>query len=217
MKNFTILGERCSGTNFLQLAIERNFDLEATWKYGWKHFFGFDSYSDSDDCLFISIVRDPLDWINSFFNSPHHVYGAIRGDVYRFLDSQMFSVFDSGSTQGQDMPKSHHIHENRRYRDVFELRNVKANFQMKIMPTLVKNHVFIRYEDLRDNYEHTLTEIADTFHLQKLHNPFQKITQYKMTDKIYPQPSGKTYTLIDIINRVDQNLEKEIGYTFNLE
>ena len=41
IKNFTIFGERCSGTNYVQQLILKNFDTEITWKYGWKHFFGF--------------------------------------------------------------------------------------------------------------------------------------------------------------------------------
>ena len=33
IKYFTIYGERCSGTNFLESAIKENFELEITWKY----------------------------------------------------------------------------------------------------------------------------------------------------------------------------------------
>ena len=41
---FTILGERASGTTFLQHAIRENFNLSVTWEYGFKHFFGFSDY-----------------------------------------------------------------------------------------------------------------------------------------------------------------------------
>lgn len=36
---FSILGERCSGTNFVQQSIIRNFKLKYSWIYGHKHFF----------------------------------------------------------------------------------------------------------------------------------------------------------------------------------
>jgi len=39
IKYFTILGERCSGTKFLEAAIVKNFNLKITWEYNWKHFF----------------------------------------------------------------------------------------------------------------------------------------------------------------------------------
>ena len=41
IKKFTIYGERCSGTNYLQNLVNDNFEIELTWEYGWKHFFGF--------------------------------------------------------------------------------------------------------------------------------------------------------------------------------
>ena len=40
LKYYTIYGERCSGTNYLQNLIDINFsDVKITYKYGWKHFF----------------------------------------------------------------------------------------------------------------------------------------------------------------------------------
>ena len=40
MKKYTIYGERCSGTTYLQTLIETNFQgCAITWEYGWKHFF----------------------------------------------------------------------------------------------------------------------------------------------------------------------------------
>ena len=41
LKKYTIYGERCSGTNYLESIININFDSNITWEYGWKHFFGF--------------------------------------------------------------------------------------------------------------------------------------------------------------------------------
>jgi hypothetical protein len=40
LKKYTIYGERCSGTNYLENIINMNFDVNVTWEYGWKHFFG---------------------------------------------------------------------------------------------------------------------------------------------------------------------------------
>ena len=75
IKKFTIYGERCSGTNYLQNLVNDNFEIELTWEYGWKHFFGFqdDTLKNSDDTLFLCIVRNPVDWMNSFFRNPHHL------------------------------------------------------------------------------------------------------------------------------------------------
>ena len=110
------------------------------------------------------------------------------------------------------MIEDYHIHLKRRYNNVFELRKVKANYQKNIMPTLVKNHVFIKYEDLRDNYGAVLFNIEKSFKLKREHKKFQTITTYMRSTLPYPQDSGKTFLVIDILNKIDQAFEKELGY-----
>ena len=75
LKKCTIYGERCSGTNYLENIIKMNFNVDITWKYGWKHFFGFQdkALKNSDDTLFLCIVRNLPDWINSFYREQHHL------------------------------------------------------------------------------------------------------------------------------------------------
>ena len=60
IKKYTIYGERCSGTNYLENIIDINFDVNLTWEYGHKHFFGHqdNKLKNSDDTLFICIVRN---------------------------------------------------------------------------------------------------------------------------------------------------------------
>ena len=55
LKKYTIYGERCSGTNYLQYIMSINFDVKITWEYGRKHFFGFEDkkLNNSEDTLFI--------------------------------------------------------------------------------------------------------------------------------------------------------------------
>lgn len=218
MTHFTILGERCSGTTFLQLAIQKNFDLKVTWKYGWKHFFGFTSYGNSANCLFISIIRHPLDWINSFYNTPHHLCSKFRGNPNAFLNDPIFSVYDSGyGKQGRDMENDYHIFKKRRYHNIFELRKVKALFQFETIPKRVKNHIFIRYEDLRDNYHETLTKIANDFNLTPKHENFVEIKTYKTSNEPFPKLSKKRFKLIDILEKIDKPTELKIGYDINSE
>ncbi len=79
--NFTIYGERCSGTNYLEQLILENFELPVTWKYGWKHFFGFSNLENSDDTLFFGIVRSPIAWFDSFLKiliTYHHKIKTLK-------------------------------------------------------------------------------------------------------------------------------------------
>lgn len=74
---YTILGERCSGTKFLEKLIDDNFEVDIEWNpFGWKHFFGHVGYENivknNTDILYLSIVRNPKDYLISFYNNPHH-------------------------------------------------------------------------------------------------------------------------------------------------
>ena len=98
IKKFTIYGERCSGTNYLENIIKINFDVDITWEYGFKHFFGFqdEQLKQSDDTLFICIVRNLPDWINSFYRTPHHLQLKYNQNmtenekIYIFLNKEFF-------------------------------------------------------------------------------------------------------------------------------
>ena len=89
IKKFTIYGERCSGTTFLENAIKENFDLEITWAYGWKHFFGFSNYENSDDVLFIGINRKFYDYANSLFKSQYHLPENMKNENIIFINQHV--------------------------------------------------------------------------------------------------------------------------------
>ena len=88
---FTIYGERCSGTNYLEQLITSNFELPVTWQYGWKHFFGFSDLQNSDDTLFFGIVRSPIEWIDSFFKNPYHIPPQNK-NIKNFLFNRFYSM-----------------------------------------------------------------------------------------------------------------------------
>ena len=100
IKKYTIYGERCSGTNYLENIININFDVNLTWEYGWKHFFGFhdNRFENSDDTLFICIIRNLPDWINSFYREMHHLSLKYENNkpskqkVNEFLNKEICSI-----------------------------------------------------------------------------------------------------------------------------
>lgn len=73
-----IFGERCSGTNYLQNLLLKNFDVSVTWECGFKHFFGFDEDKYNDKILFICIVRNPVDWINILYIKKWHLPNDLK-------------------------------------------------------------------------------------------------------------------------------------------
>ncbi len=69
--DYTIYGERHSGTNFLESCIKQQFGLDITYFYGFKHFFGWTKPEiltyKARHTLFLGITRHPYDWNSSKF------------------------------------------------------------------------------------------------------------------------------------------------------
>jgi len=172
VNKFTIYGERCSGTNYLEGLITRNFNATVTWDFGWKHFFGLNDLSDSDDTLFVGIVRDPTDWLNSLYMTPHHLpihlcpkslppilqnnmtaqRNIHNNNAYRFLNDTFWSVHNG-------VKIDHHIYTKKNYKNIFEMRHTKLKFLKEDMPKKVKHFILIKYEDLMNDFDATMDRI----------------------------------------------------------
>jgi hypothetical protein len=194
IQKFTIYGERCSGTNYLEELILANFNVNLTWEYGWKHFFGFDEdkFEDSDDTLFICIVRDIHDWMNSFLMDPHHLPLRYKNiDLHKkkeeFLNHEFWSFDDSNENRdvNKEIMTDRNIYTNCRYQNIFELRHIKLKYLIEDLPKKVKNYIFIRYEDLINDFENTMNKIKDKGLINKNNITFPKnIYNYKKNKNI---------------------------------
>jgi hypothetical protein len=167
---FTIYGERCSGTNYLEEVIIKNFDVNLTYEFGFKHFFGFtDNLDKSDNTLFICIVRNINDWINSFYRDMHHLpLKYIKNiseeqKIYKFLNDEIWSFDDRNNNRdtSKEIMHDRNIYTHQRYKNIFELRNTKLQYMIEDLPKKVKNYIFIKYEDLIDNFEEIIEKIKN--------------------------------------------------------
>lgn len=158
IKKFTIFGERCSGTNYLHELMILNFDIEIVWSFGWKHFFGFNDLNNSDDVLFIGIVRNLPDWINSLYREKHHLPFELIEDLDTFLNNTFYSV-ECRYYDNSEILQDRNIETNERYKNIFELRHIKNEFLIKKMPKLVKNYCLITYDDLVENFNDVMNKL----------------------------------------------------------
>ena len=171
LKKYTIYGERCSGTNYLENIIDINFDVNITWEYGWKHFFGFqdDKLKNLDDTLFICIVRNLPDWINSFYREMHHLPLRYKKNmsaeekIDEFLNKEFWSFDDNNGKcdTKKELMIDRNIYTGERYKNIFELRHTKIKWMLEDLPNKVQNYIFIRYEDLINDFDKTLLKIKD--------------------------------------------------------
>ena len=210
LKKYTILGERNSGTNYLQKLIDTNFHSEITWDYGWKHFFGFSDYENSEDVIFIGIVRKFPDWANSLFIKPWHLQRELRKSKENFLSSQFWSYKDevSDTKNGDEIIEDRNIYTRQRYNNIFDCRENKMRFLIEDMPKKVKNYILIRYEDLLYDFENTMTKIQKKFNFSIKTNNFP--TNIKQINKL----NIKKITNEDIVNNSNYSdkYEKIMGY-----
>jgi hypothetical protein len=213
IKTYALLGERCSGTNYLAELLQLNFGLEVTSKYGHKHFFGHQNYTNSDETLFVALIRDPIEWLGSFHDNPFHLAEHLRTGWMPFLQDEFWSYHDPYDTH-IEIEEDHNMYNHQRYQNIFECRSVKCQFMLYDMPTLVKNYIIIIYEDLLENFQLTLDIIAKKFNFQRS-NQYLNTSNYKDSKTLkYVQ---KTYhdkippdILIYIKNNLDLELEERI-------
>ena len=101
IQKFAILGERCSGTNFLEETMTKNFNINYTCEYGNKHYFCYNDYKNSDNTLFIGIIRNPVYWLNSFSKEMYHVPEKNKQNLHKFLFNEFYSVEDESNANNK--------------------------------------------------------------------------------------------------------------------
>ena len=207
--NFTILGERHSGTNFLQGTIEQNFDLSVTWDYGWKHWMGFndEKIKNANDTIFFCISRNIFDWCYSFYLKPHHVEHMKELGAYGFLTEEWFSMFREEPLLGNtEIIEDRNYETNERYKNIFELRSMKLKY-MYTLKNMQKNTFNLTYENLCNNYDDVMYDIGKTFNLERIPNSLQ----------VFQSTHKPPFVLLDLItDKTDWEAELLWGYKMKM-
>lgn len=236
IRYFTILGERCSGTHFVQHALLTNFHIQ--YIKGEKHFFGNREFRNTldvsteqlslhekhmfeidkipaDELLTICLVREPVEWIDSFFKRKHHVPPENKEPIEQFLSCVFYSVYEEPPKKHAEIMEDRNWKTKERYTNIFELRRTKCEYLLDHIPKISKHYLFLRYEDLRDNYENTLENIQNQFQLWKKNDTYTQIHKYKGTfNALYEKKPILLEEQIReyIWENVDREQEATMGY-----
>jgi hypothetical protein len=223
MNRYTILGERRSGTNFLEQLISDNFELKLDWLGGWKHFFGYSGYDDklknNQDVIYFCIVRNPVDFLISFYNSKLLQPIERTQNIESFLLNEFYSVYSYKGKYVDILDDRNFKNNNLRFKNIFEMRSIKCKYLLDDMPNLVNNYYFIRYEDLKHNTNFVLTDISNKFELVKKNQQYIIEKNYvgvKLNNDI-----SENYYIDDnikyiIYNNIDLAIENRMGYLINI-
>jgi len=218
IKNFTIYGERNSGTNYLETVLtgksrkysrdDYAFKIPLVWHYGFKHFFGHHTEqikNKGDHTLFIGIVRNPYDWIMALSRTKHQVPKE-NHDIKNFLANEWYSIFTNPKkdNHGSERVDDRDFETGLRYKNIFALRSKKFRYLYETMPTIAKNYEFIKYEDLCNDPWSIVTKWSKKYNLP-LNMPIIKPIK---KEPYHIEPDIKK--IID--DNIDWQIENEVGY-----
>lgn len=219
-----ILGERVSGTCFVQKLIAENIGLQAVSPFGHKHYFQeVNPRIMTDDTLFVFISRDIIEWLNSFMVNTFHADMSIRNctAMKDFLRMEWKCIMDStsGTPQtskdyGNEMMCERDPETGGRFENVIKMRNSKMRHFLSIHEN-VEHFVHLRYEDVRDSPEEVLNEICSEFGLTR-RGKFVDVKTIRgkgkvpYSRKIYPDMEADD--LHFVMGNIDHSLEEQLGY-----
>jgi hypothetical protein len=219
ISHIKIYGERCSGTNYLEILILKNFKVNLIQNYGFKHFFGFNSFENSDNTLFICIIRHYHSWINSLYRKKWHLSPIQQKSKKNFLYSEHWSYYDDyrnhGENYGKEIMEDRDMYTQKRYNNIIELRYNKMKWMTKTLPKKVKHYIFIRYEDLLENFNYIMNSIyLKGVPLLSPKKFPENHTNYKNSKKKFIPSDENTITVEEIQKHPSFNfyLEKELLY-----
>jgi hypothetical protein len=219
LKTFTIFGERNSGTTYLENLLRKMLRLRFTGEYGFKHWYIKDmeprgapntttdneciqSLDDSDETLFIVIVRNVYDWVGSMYQKPYHMKHINKQSLLTFVSSP-YLAYESTCPPDHGPQSRTRWTKNTSHRHPFfmeeadhliDLRN-KKNRHFHHLQTKVKHYYIIRQEHLKKD----IKEMIKTFQLD-----------YSLVDlPTYKKP--KSYNLPkEVVDFIDQHLDNPI-------
>ena len=173
IKSIKIFGERNSGTNFLEQLLNKNLNNIHFHSFyykggtGWKH--GFPKirlFKNTDETLFIFIVRDLYPWLKSMYNNPYH-----------YKRPENINIFLTNKPIFNDPRLDHdtHVYEEEN-EEVLTLRYNKLNSYLHFF-SKVENAIMVNLEDLQNNNEKFLSFISNEYNLS-IDKPYKHVANH---------------------------------------
>lgn len=219
-----IIGERCSGTNYLETLLETNYEninfnpkISGITTSQYKHFLtDFDGF-DPIDTLVICIVRDPYDWLRSLHQKPWHLvklYNAnfsefIRGKAASYREPYVPSTKYDKELLEKKLADSNNLIES--FNTVIEMRNYKIN---KYLNSTFKNIEIISYDKLVKDIN-IVHNIANKYNIKLKYDQIKNITTYKGEKTLYIPKKYKNINKSDLTyinNMLNWSNENQLGF-----
>lgn len=170
VQTFQVIGERASGTNFVNRIIRQNMALRPTKALGWKHGFPH-MLAIPPTCAVVCAVRNPVDWVLSMHKRPWHAHPDLQALAFSdFIQAEWHSIVDGaghfpalkpGSDRiGQDLQLDRHPITGQRFANIFKLRTAKLQALMGMVHRDC-TVIFVQMEHATQQPHDFLTWLAD--------------------------------------------------------
>ncbi len=216
--NIQIFGLRCSGTNYLNSLVIKNYrDVQIVSFLGHKHLWQAELKSRrKKPDIVIVISRNPYDWLRSIHREPHHCPDLIGKSFSTFLRSPWRAYLGkqwnhpSRSVRNAIKTKEN-LHEY--FDSVIAMRNAKNAIFCSLKNTY-ENCVCIDLNALQQAPEQTLSFLTDRFGIELI-GKFQNTKKFKKTDTAYkPKERVKisSSNLKHIHSHLDWEAESQLSH-----
>lgn len=219
-QDIQLLGQRCSGTNHLRRLLETNFDdVQIVDRYANKHLWNgdYDFEQDVGSTIFVTIVRNPYDWLRSVHRTPYHCPDLVGTSFTSFLRAP-WTAWAGEDWFSHDPAKRNAMKVDDQLieacADVMQVRRRKIATFLKINAHYQRSSL-VRLEDLQRAPQTELTRIASEVGLEAP-NTIREVKQFKDTNKLYqkkPLLKIGSSNLVHIIANLDWASEGQLGYS----
>lgn len=176
------------------------------------------SLDDSDDTLFLVILRNPFDWLCSMAVNPYHAPKHVGLPFSTFIRKRWVSYEQTrvNSIWPLSDDGAYFIEE---AENIMVLRSMKIQHWLNLRKR-VKNIAFINYEALYKGMS-TLENIANEFNILQVNNPFVNQERYikggRLRQELFvpkEQTSIDKQDLEFIQANIDWDVEKYFNYKY---
>jgi len=213
--DYAVLGERNSGTNYVDKLLAANLGGEVTPSgvYCWKHGFIDRRVAATEGLLTVVVYRHPVRWLQSLHNKPLELSARMHDLSFGgFIRHEWQGAF---ARDGGEEPSTADMDPKARtnYPNALRLRAAKIAY-LEEMAGMPGRLAFLRFEDANRNPRAVLAALGRAFDLPL--KPFAPVQAFKgsarraYVPRLMPAPKAADMTFIR--TELDEALERRIGY-----
>ena len=226
IRQYQVLGERSSATNFTKRLLGRNTALTPVETLGWKHGFA-QMLAVPPDLLVVCVVRNPESWARSMHAKPWHARPALQSLGFSdFIRAPWDSIVDhkryfggAAHLVGQPLQQDRDPLTGAPFANLLALRTAKLRALLSFLGRGA-NMVLLRAELVQQRPEQVLTVLRAGLQLPPQDGEFRPVhkrlgANFKPAAANRPAtPSQITAADRDFIwNQLDTDLEAGLGYS----